>query len=206
MGYDPTGTWNWGIFASIVTFVASVVAVVVGTALTITGIGAPLGAVLIGAGVGGLIGMGGSILSQGISNGWDNINWGQVAFNGVTGALIGGLMASPLGAIATGALIAGVGFGESVGNDLFENDFDRNKVHWGTAIVTGLTMGIISGLGKPFVNFGNSIAFGFDKFTKASIPVIKAIAKVGSIIALVSKLVTSGIRVLSKFLTQKIKW
>lgn len=206
MGYDPNGTWDWGIFASIVTFIASVTAVVAGAVLTATGVGAPVGAVLLGAGIGGLLGMGGSIVSQGISNGWNNINWGQVAFNGLTGAIIGGIMSSPLGAVASGLLIFGVGIVESVGNDLFGNNFNWKQINWGTAILSGLLMGTVSGLGKPLVNLGNKIAFGIDKFTQASLPLAKGAAHIGSVIALSSKLITAGARFILKFVAQQFKW
>jgi len=135
-----------------VTAVLSVGAIVVGGILVATGVGAPLGGILIGAGIGGVIGWGGSAISQGISNGWDNINWGQVAFNSAIGMATGALMASPLGAVATGFAVGGLGFAQSVGNDLFESGGDWGQVNWGRAVVLGVVSGLIAGGGKYLTN------------------------------------------------------
>ena len=147
-GYAPI--WNQ-ILAGVV-IAASVISVVIGTALLLTGVGATAGAVLIGAGVGGLIGSGGSIISQWSANGWDNIDWGQVAFNGAIGMATGALMASSIGAVATGFAVGGLGFTQSVGNDLFGSNGDWGQVSWGRAIVLGLASGVIAGAGKYLTN------------------------------------------------------
>lgn len=147
-GYAPI--WNQ-ILAGVV-IAASVISVVVGTALLLTGVGATAGAVLIGVGVGGLIGSGGSIISQWSAKGWDNIDWGQVAFNGAIGMATGALMASSIGAVATGFAVGGLGFTQSVGNDLFGSNGDWGQVSWGRAIVLGLASGVIAGAGKYLTN------------------------------------------------------
>lgn len=85
IGYDPNGTWDWCVFASIFSgIVYAVLAIVVGV-LIATGVGAPLSSVLVGAGIGGLIGGLGNNVSQAMNVGWSNINWSQVAFNGYGG-------------------------------------------------------------------------------------------------------------------------
>lgn len=48
--------------------------------------------ILIGLGVGATVGAGASIVSQGISNGWENINWWQVGLDGLVGGLGGALL------------------------------------------------------------------------------------------------------------------
>lgn len=153
MYIDPTGCSPfWGKFWSGVVVVASVGAIVAGSILIATGVGAPLGGILIGAGIGGVVGTGGSIISQGLANGWENIDWGQVAFNGLTGMSTGALMASPLGAVATGFAVGGIGFGQSVGNDLFENGGNWSQVNWLKAGLIGIASGALAGGGKFLSN------------------------------------------------------
>ena len=79
------------------------------------------------------------------------IDWGQVAFNGVIGMASGALMASPLGAASTGLFIAALTFTQSVGNDLFENNGNWGKVNWQAASLTSMLSGIVSGAGKYFL-------------------------------------------------------
>ena len=206
MNIDPNGTWDWGVFSAVVTGVLSFASLVAGVVLTITGIGAPLGATLIGVGAGGLIGMFGNAVSQGLSNGWNNINWGQAAFNGVTGALIGGVMSSPAGSIVTAITIAGVSFSESVGNDLFESNFNWKEVGWGKATINALVMGAVSGAGKIFVNAGNTLSYGLDKFTQASFPAAKGIALLGGLTAMGAKFISAITRFIFKNIFKNIKW
>ena len=147
-GYAPI--WN-PILAGVV-IATSVISVVVGTALVLTGVGVAAGVVLIGAGVGGLIGSSGSIISQWSTNGWDNIDWDQVAFNGAIGIATGALMASSISAVATGFAVGGLGFTQSVGNNLFGSNGDWGQVSWGRAIVLGLASGMIAGASKYLTN------------------------------------------------------
>ena len=116
---------------------------------------AVLVSMFIGAAVGGIVSAGSSIISQWISKGWDNINWGQVGFNGLIGLVTGGLMASPLGSLATGLAVGGLGFTQSVGNDLFNNGGDWSQVNWGKAAVVGVVSGVIAGGSKYLTNNTN---------------------------------------------------
>ncbi len=161
---DPTGTWSWKKFWAAVVFSLSVVAVVVGAALVILGVGAGVGGVLIAAGIGGLVGMGGSAISQGVSNGWDNIDWGVVAIDGAAGFATGALLASPLGPVATGALVGVVSFVQSAGTDLYKSNGNWNNVNWEKAVTFGVINGILAGVSKSFIkntslqsNFVNSL-------------------------------------------------
>ena len=104
MNVDPTGTltwWQW--LLGIVIIVASVALSVV-TAGIATLISAALGGGMLGAIVGGAVagavggaitGFGISIATQGIANGFSNINWAQVGWatlsGAVTGAIFGGI-------------------------------------------------------------------------------------------------------------------
>ena len=149
MGYDPNGTWDWGIFGAVLVGFVSSVLIAVGAALCATGVGAGAGVVLIGAGIGGLLSEGSSIIGQLIEGkNFSSINWGQVAFNGAIGMAIGAVLASPAGPVVAGFAIAGLTFTQSVGNDLFDNDGDWSEVKWGTAIVSGILSGLITGVGK----------------------------------------------------------
>ena len=102
MNIDPTGHdfWSWllGIF-----IVVAAVALTVFTAGIAAPISAALGGGMLGAVVGGAVAgaIGGAITSfafsvagQGIANGFDNIDWGQVliqtAIGAATGAIFGG--------------------------------------------------------------------------------------------------------------------
>ena len=80
--------------------------------------------ILISAGIGVAIGAGTSIVSQGLSNGWDNINWWQVGLDGALGGISGALAMSGLGAVALGGIGAGLGFAGGVGGALLNgSDF-----------------------------------------------------------------------------------
>ena len=103
MNVDPNGTAWWQWLLGIVIIVASVALSVV-TAGIATPISAALGGGMLGAIVGGAVagaiggaitGFGISIATQGIANGFSNINWAQVGWatlsGAVTGAIFGGI-------------------------------------------------------------------------------------------------------------------
>ena len=135
---------------------------------------------LIGFFVGAAVGFGGSVVSQGITNGWDNINWWQAGFDALIGGITGLIGGSGIGTI--GSMISGgvLGFAGSVGGDLISNGGDFGKVNWGKAIVMGVVgigLGAWSGRGvgnvkgmtetinsgkswgaKTFLNFSASVS------------------------------------------------
>ena len=103
MNVDPTGNAWWEWLLGITIIVASVALSVV-TAGMATPISAALGGGMLGAIVGGAVagavggaitGFGISVATQGIFNGFSNINWGQVGWatlgGAVTGAILGGI-------------------------------------------------------------------------------------------------------------------
>ena len=116
--YDPTGHswesfWNGvgGKIVGTVLVVAAMVALTIVTAGVGTAVAGALGggflAAVAGGAVGGAIsgaifGVGISMISQGISNGYSNIDYGQVAIEGLIGMVSGA---------ATGAIFAGLGRG-----------------------------------------------------------------------------------------------
>ena len=135
---------------------------------------------LIGFFVGAAVGFGGSVVSQGITNGWDNINWWQAGFDALIGGITGLIGGSGVG--VAGSMISGgiLGFAGSVGGDLISNGGDFSKVNWGKAVVMGVVgigLGAWSGRGvgnvkgmtetinsgkswgaKTFLNFSASVS------------------------------------------------
>ncbi len=104
MAVDPNGTakwWQWLLGGIIVVAAIALTVVTAGLAAPIS---AAVGGGMLGAIVGGAVAgaIGGaitsfafSVASQGISNGFDNINWGQVGLatlgGAITGAVLGGI-------------------------------------------------------------------------------------------------------------------
>ena len=108
-------------------------------------------ALLIGAGVGALIGAGSSVISQGITNGWSNINGWQVLLDGTIGAINGLLSTSGIGKVGAALLSGGLGFAGSVGGDLISNNGDWSTINWGKAAIMGgvnLVLGYAFGAGS----------------------------------------------------------
>lgn len=199
MGYDPSGTWDWGIFASILSGIVYFISAIAGGVLIATGVGAPLGSILVGAGVGGLIGGLGNMFSQAMNVGWSNINWGQVAFNGFAGMATGAIMASPLGVVVSGFAIAGIGFVQSVGNDLFDSNGDWSQINWGAATFSGILSGLFSGAGKWGYNILNArVMKWFSPFNRRSFATMKVLGSIADQLAKLPKYIASGFRSLSK--------
>lgn len=143
---DDIPWWAWLLFG-----IGAALVVAAATVLTLGALGVAVGATLHGAAVGTLIGAGtgavGSALSQGFTNGFSNIDWGQVLIDGLSGAAIGVLMASPLKAVVTGIGVGVIGFTQSVITDAYTNDWDLSKVRWGNAVAFGALTGAVSGVG-----------------------------------------------------------
>ena len=94
--------------------------------------------------VGAAVSAGTEIVSQAIEYGWDNINWGQVAWAGLMGGVSGALSVTGLGVV--GMTIAGgvVGFVTAVGDNLIDgSDF----TDWRTWLDIGLSTGLGAALG-----------------------------------------------------------
>ena len=75
-------------------------------------------ALIIGTLVGGIIGASVSVISQGVTNGWDNINGWQVLLDGTIGAISGLLSATGISMLGAILISGGLGFAGSVGSDL----------------------------------------------------------------------------------------
>ena len=183
MGYDPDGTWDWRKFWGAIVIFASAASLSVGIALCATGVGAPVGSILIGAGIGGLFGSAGSAISQGIQNGWNNIDWGQIAIDGGAGFITGALIASPLGGLATGIGVGVITFVQSTGSDLYQSNGDWDKVNWNKAAFQSIFSGTVSGIGKYLLQNVNLM----NKFVN-SMPSVKVAAEIAKNIGLAGRL------------------
>ena len=115
-------------------------------------------ALIIGTLVGGIIGASVSVISQGVTNGWDNINGWQVLLDGTIGAISGLLSATGINMLCAALISGGLGFAGSVGSDLISSDGDWSSVNWKKAAIMGAVnalFGFCSGAGSQ-----NSKALG----------------------------------------------
>ena len=113
-------------------------------------------AIIAGSLFGLVIGASSSVVAQlEEHNGdWRQINWGEVAFDGVFGVINGGLAASGINIWLSAGLGAALGFGSSVGKDYLFND---KNIDWNAAmksLVVGALAGLIAGAGANNVKEG----------------------------------------------------
>ena len=108
MNVDPTGTtewWEWLLGIAIIaaavglTFLTGGIGTVIAGAIGHGIWGAIIGGAVVGAINGAITGFGISVGMQGISNGFGNINWGQVGIDTVIGAVSGGIAGGLFGGI-----------------------------------------------------------------------------------------------------------
>ena len=95
------------------------------------------------------ISAGANIITQGITKGWNNINWGQVGWSALTGALSGTLIASGVGALGMALWGGAIGFVDSVGYQLI-GGASFGEINWlsvGLSTVMGALPGIIGSKG-----------------------------------------------------------
>ena len=141
--------------------------------------------IIIGAAAGAIISGAISVISQGIENGWDNINWGSVGVAAATGAISGGLAATGVGVVGQtiangviGAVSAGVDTYVSSGGKATASEYLTN-------IAVGGVLGAVSG------RIGGSGAGNKHLSASAS----RALKRVGSAVSNVGK---SGIKTAAK--------
>lgn len=79
---------------------------------------------VVGFIVGALVGATASVVSQRITNGWDNINGWQVALDGTIGGISGLMVFTGIGALGSAFISGGLGFIGSVGGDLITSNGD----------------------------------------------------------------------------------
>ncbi len=81
-----------------------------------------ISALLIGAGIGLLIGGTASAVSQGVENGFENINWAVVGVDAVSGAISGALAATGVGLGASIGINAALGGGTYVAEQIVKDE------------------------------------------------------------------------------------
>ena len=138
--------------------------------------------ILIGFFVGAAIGSGASIISQGIDDGWDNINWWQVGLDGLIGGLGGALAMSGLNALELGGIGAALGFIGSVGGHLLNgSDFGRWET-WldiGISTAIGFVSGLVGGRGATNARYLNGAPKSAE-FLKAAASYDKVLTKIAT--------------------------
>ena len=97
-------------------------------------------AVVIGAAIGATVSAATNIVSQGIQNGWENINWGEVALSAVIGGIGGAFGATGIGLGGQVLINAGLSAVQSIGTDIING----NPINWNNAFDSAL-LGAISG-------------------------------------------------------------
>ena len=117
-------------------------------------------AIIVGALIGLSIGVTASVVTQleEHNGAWSQINWWEVAFDGIFGAINGGLAASGIGIWWSVGLGAVLGFSSSVGKDYF---FNNKNIDWCAAINSffiGAIAGAIAGAGANYVKDGMQVA------------------------------------------------
>ena len=207
IGYDPTGTWNWGSFWKVTAAIGVVLAVTAATVLTAgvataaiaTAVGAStaiVGTVMATAAVGGVVAGGLEIASQIAVNGVDNINLGSVAIETFTGAAHGAI-AGALGTTAStvarislrGAMVALSGINGALHSVNNHNSFGETmsavgeSMFWGLVIQLGfagndLRMGYFSSSVLEAYKLDGAFTYGVKQiFTLAGIISLKNIWK-----------------------------
>ena len=117
-----------------------------------------ISALIISTIMGVAIGAGASVISQGATNGWENINGWQVLLDGTIGGISGMLAATGIGTLAAACISGGLGFASSVGGDLIASKGNWTSVNWGKAAIMGAVnfgLGAWAGAGSQ-----NSSALG----------------------------------------------
>lgn len=133
--------------------------------------------------VGAIISAGVEIVSQGISNGWDNINWGQVGWSALMGGIGGALTISGLGVLGMTIAGAGLGLVSSVGSNVIGgSDFTnwRTWVNIGISTGLGALFGFIGGKGATNYSVLDKGVKSSSEFAKAALSYDKVLKKIAS--------------------------
>lgn len=182
MYVDPDGNlpqWlGWLLTGVALVALTALTIISFGSAAIITGTAATM---IIGATIGAYVGVGASIISQGISRGFSCIDSWQVLLDGTIGAISGAVGASgisKIGSIIIGGVLGGAG---SIGSDLLSNNFDLASINIGKAIImtaVGFCLGAFTGAGANNIKEINSAIFsGKTLASQAFKESIKAVEK-----------------------------
>lgn len=133
--------------------------------------------------VGAVVGTTTSIVSQGITNGWNNINWWQVGWDSLIGGISGALSVTGLGVIGMTIAGAATGFISSVGSNLINgSDFSSWATWLDIGISTGLGafFGFVGGTGATNAKNLDSCVRTSSQFIKASTSYDKVLTKIAN--------------------------
>ncbi len=109
-----------------------------------------------------------SVVSQGLTKGWGNINFNSVAIDGVFGMINGAMTVSKLTSpLITVGLNFTIGFGGSMAGDMIANNGDLGKVNWRKAFMMGATSAITASAGAKGLNSLNRRAAVNPKYISA---------------------------------------
>lgn len=145
MDTDPDGTWSWARFGKALAIIA-VAAIAIAVTVATCGAGSVVGGVIIA----GTIGAAGNLFSQAVieDKSFSEVNWGQVALNGISSAISAIPGVGYLGGI-------GVSFVAGLGSALIDGE------NFGNAIIGGLKSAGITAIAG-----GITRAIGFGKMAK----------------------------------------
>ena len=132
-------------------------------------------AIVIGAAIGATVSAATNIVSQGIENGWENINWGEVAWSAFIGGVGGAFGATGIGLFGQAFINAGLSAVQSIGTDIING----SPISWNNAFdsaMLGALSGFIGGSGAQSSKSMTSTLFKAMPF-KSSNVIKNAISK-----------------------------
>ncbi len=133
--------------------------------------------------VGFVVGAGTSIISQGITKGWNNINWWQVGWDALIGGISGALSVTGIGILGMTIAGAAIGLISSVGSNLINgSDFGSWSTWLDIGISTGLgaLFGLIGGAGATNAQHLDKAIHNSSQFMKAAISYDKVLTKIAT--------------------------
>ncbi len=131
--------------------------------------------------VGSIISAGTSIVSQGLSKGWNNINWLQVGWDTMIGAISGAFSMSGLDILGMVLISTGIALVSSVGSHLINgSDFTdwRTWLDIGLSISLGAFFGYIGGAGARNATTLDKTVRHSSQFTKVALSYDKVLTNI----------------------------
>lgn len=113
--------------------------------------------------------------------------------DGLSGAAIGALIASPLNAVVTGIGVGVVGFTQSIITDAYTNDWDLSKVRWGNAVAFGVLTGLVSGAGHKLISMENVLKYKYNSYMQQSFPILAVFTIFGTVISNITDVFVSAL-------------
>ena len=207
MRVDENGNawWEWLVGALLVIAVTAAVVVTAGAAAAAVGAAIGVGsalvnATMVGAAIGGLVAGGMELVSQGITNNWQSVNFGSLAIETFTGSL-------------SGAAAGMMGASTSVGVRLAARGA-QVAISGINAALHGINEG--KSFADTMASFGISMAFGiilqgamikYDAILgKCSKSILEAYALDGALFILKDKLLIAGTAILKNIYGNRKDW